>query len=226
MWRANPVFQDRSDAGCRLAVALARYKGMNAVVMALPRGGVPVGFEVAKALDADLDIILVRKIGAPGHAELGIGAVVDGRNPALVLNEEIIEEVAPDPNYIVEEEARQLAEVERLRRMYRGDDNPVDLSGRVAIIVDDGIATGGTMKAALRGLMRSKPSRRIVAAPVASSRSLEELERDADEIVCLAELSFAISAHYVDFAQTSDDEVIRLLDEAKSWRRAASFQGC
>src|SRR5256885_15728546 len=134
------LFRNRRDAGRRLAVALAPYRESRPIVLALPRGGVPVGFDVARALAAPLDILLVRKIGAPGHEELGLGAVVDGRNPQLVLNQDIVAMVAPPPGYIAAEEKRQLAEIERRRRLYR-DGDPVAVKGRLVIVVDDGIAT-------------------------------------------------------------------------------------
>src|SRR5947208_13938181 len=149
-----PLFRNRPDAGRRLGVALAPYRDGRPIVLALPRGGVPVGFEVAKALAAPLDVLLVRKIGAPGHEELGLGAVVDGHDPQLVLNEDLLQTVAPPPGYMEAEQQRQLAEVERRRRHYIGDRSPVAVEGRTVIVVDDGIATGATVKAALRGLAR------------------------------------------------------------------------
>src|SRR5438477_9733546 len=151
-----PLFRNRPDAGRRLAVALAPYRESRPIVLALPRGGVPVGFEVAKALAAPLDVLLVRKIGAPGHEELGLGAVVDGHDPQLVLNEDLVRAVAPPPGYIEAEEQRQLAEIERRRQEYVGNRTPVAVEGRTVIVVDDGIATGATVKAALRGLARNR----------------------------------------------------------------------
>ena len=214
--RLEPLFEDRRDAGRQLAAALMRYEQSRAVVLALPRGGVPTAFEVAKALAAPLDVLLVRKIGAPGHAELGLGAVVDGAEPQLVLNEEIVRRIRPPPGYIDEEMRRQLTEIERRRRRYLGDWPPVRVEGRTTIVVDDGIATGGTVRAALRGLSRIRPSRLVLAVPVAPADSLDELAAECDDIVCLAtpEPFFAVGPHYRDFNQTEDDEVVRLLAEA------------
>lgn len=210
-------FDDRRDAGRRLAQALARYRESDPVVLALPRGGVPVGFEVAKALGAPLDVLIVRKIGAPGHPELGIGAVIDGSAPHLVLNEDVIRQVRPPAAYIEDEKRRQLAEIERRRRRYVGDRSATPVAGRTAIVVDDGIATGGTVRAALRGLAGSNPARLVLAVPVAPADSLAELARDCDDIVCLAtpEPFYAVGAHYRDFTQTGDEEVVRLLAEAR-----------
>ena len=211
--RLEPLFKDRRDAGRQLAAALMRYQQSSAVVLALPRGGVPVGFEVAKALAAPLDVLLVRKIGAPGQAEFGLGAVVDGAEPQLVLNEEIVRRVRPPPGYIDEEMRRQLAEIERRRRRYLGDRPPAGVEGRIAIVVDDGIATGGTVRAALRGLSRIRPARLVLAVPVAPADSLDELAGDCDDIVCLAtpEPFFAVGHWYENFSQTSDEEVRDLL---------------
>jgi putative phosphoribosyl transferase len=220
------VFRDRRDAGCQLAAALGRFRAAAPVILALPRGGVPVAFEVAAALAAPLDILLVRKIGAPGHEELGLGAVVDGNDPQLVLNDEIVAIVAPPPGYIAAEEKRQLAEIERRRRLYRGDVPPIDASGRTVIVVDDGIATGGTVTAALRGIRRSNPRRLILAVPVAPQAALDEIARECDEIVCLAapEPFYAVGVHYADFAQTTDDEVRALLAMAKNRRAEATIE--
>src|SRR5437763_1043864 len=179
-----PLFRNRRDAGRRLAVALASYRESRPIVLALPRGGVPVGFEVAKVLAAPLDVLLVRKIGAPGQEELGLGAVVDSHDPQLVLNEDLVRAVAPPPGYIEAEEQRQLAEIERRRRHYIGDRSPVAVEGRPVIVVDDGI--GATVKAALRGLARNRPARLVLAVPVAPADTVEELSAECDELVCLA----------------------------------------
>jgi len=218
----EPLFADRRDAGRRLAAALASYRENRPVVLALPRGGVPVGFEIAKALAAPLDVLLVRKIGAPGHEELGLGAIVDGHDPQIVLNEELVRAVAPPRGYIEAEMQRQLAEIERRRRQYVGDRPPVRAEGRLVFVVDDGIATGGTVKAALRGLARHNPARLVLAVPVAPADSLEELAAECDQIVCLAtpEPFYAVGPHYRNFRQTEDDEVVQLLAEARRWSNA------
>ena len=215
----RPLFRNRRDAGRRLAAALGAYRESRPIVLALPRGGVPVGFEVAKALAAPLDVLLVRKIGAPGHEELGLGAVVDGHDPQLVLNEDIVRAIAPPPGYIDAEMQRQPAEIERRRQQYVGDRPPVAVEGRTVIVVDDGIATGATVKAALRGLARNHPARLVLAVPVAPADSVYELSAECDEVLCLAtpDPFYAVGPHYRDFRQTEDAEVVRLLDEARQW---------
>jgi putative phosphoribosyl transferase len=220
--RLAPLFEDRREAGRQLAAALVRYKDKQPVVVALPRGGVPVGFEVAKALATQLDVLLVRKIGAPGHAELGLGAVVDGQDPQLVLNQDVIRAVGPPRGYIEAEKQRQLVEIERRRRQYVGDRPPTPVEGRTVILVDDGIATGGTVKAGLRGVAQHRPARLVLAVPVAPADSLDELASECDDIVCLAtpEPFFAVGSHYRDFTQTEDAEVVRLLEEARQWSAA------
>jgi putative phosphoribosyl transferase len=214
------MFADRTDAGRRLAAALAHLRDQHPVVLALPRGGVPVGFEVAKALGAPLDVLLVRKIGAPLQPELAAGAVVDGAEPVLVRNEEVVRAYGIEEDWIEAEAARQLAEIERRRRLYCGDRPPVVVRGRTAILVDDGIATGTTVRAALRALARLGPRRRVLAVPVAPPETVARLAREADELVVLEQPEWmaAVGQFYRDFRQTEDAEVVRLLAEAARLR--------
>ena len=212
----DAIFADRREAGRLLAAELAPRHYPDPVVLALPRGGVPVGFEVALALGAPLDVLLVRKIGAHDQPELGLGAVVDGAEPQIVVDDDLIRLVAPPPGYVEQEIARQLAEIERRRQLYAGARPPVSVAGRTAIIVDDGIATGGTARAALRAIRRLSPHRLVLAVPVASEDIVHSLAQEADEVVAVAlpRRLHAVGAHYRDFTQTSDEEVIGLLDEA------------
>jgi predicted phosphoribosyltransferase len=214
--QSNEIFRDRIDAGRKLARRLLHLKESKPVVLGLPRGGVPVAFEVAAALAAPLDVVLVRKIGAPGQPELGLGAVVDGASPRLVLNEELVQLVRPGQVYLEAEEKRQLVEIERRRALYRPGRAPLSLADRVVIAVDDGIATGGTMKAVLLALRSSDVLRLVLAVPVAPPDTLQELAPFADEIVCLMspEPFYSVGSHYRDFAQTTDEEVIHLLARA------------
>ncbi|WP_173933781.1 phosphoribosyltransferase [Chelativorans sp. Marseille-P2723] len=218
------VFRDRQDAGQRLAVQLSHLKDARPVVLALPRGGVPVGLEAAKALKAPLELLLVRKLGAPGHAEYGIGAVVNGAEPQLVLNEEAISLVNPSQEYVDAEMRRQLARIKQLRQKYLSDRKPIPLSGRVVIVIDDGIATGSTVRAALKGIRRSGPSRIVLAVPVAPREAIEALREEADEVICLSNPSNfrAVGLHYENFEQTSDADVVACLDAALRWQAAAN----
>jgi len=210
------MFTDRKDAGQQLAAALKPMRLESPVVLALPRGGVPVGFELASELDAPLDIVVVRKLGAPGQHELGLGAIVDGDHPQSVLNEEIIAELEVSPEYLRSEIESELAEIRRRQELYRKGRTPISVAGRTAIVVDDGIATGGSIRAALRGVRRMNPKKLVLAVPVAPPETIESLRPEADEIVCLETpaMFFAIGEFYEDFSQTSDQEVIDLLDAA------------
>ena len=206
-------FKNRTDAGRQLAKALARYKDQRPVILALPRGGVPVAAEIAARLDAPLDLVLVRKIGVPSQPELAMGAVVDGGSPIVVRNEEVIEIVGIDEAHFNAARDRELAEIERRRQCYLGDRPRLDIAGRVAIVVDDGIATGATTRAALRSVVAQKPSKLVLAIPVGPAEAITTLRKEVDDVVCLeAHENFrAIGLYYDDFRQVGDDEVRLLL---------------
>jgi putative phosphoribosyl transferase len=210
----QPPFQDRRDAGRKLAAALMHLKADEPVVLALPRGGVPVAYEVATALHAPLDVLLVRKIGAPYSSEVGLGAVVEADHPRSVLNQRVIDQLKPPPGHIEAEAKRQIEEIARRRQLYCGNRPRIDVGGRTVIVIDDGVATGSTMKAALQALAEADPERLVFAVPVAPADTLDSLRDDADEGVCLVvpERFRAVSLCYANFEQTSDDEVRALLD--------------
>jgi putative phosphoribosyl transferase len=203
------AFTDRSDAGRKLAQALLRYKDQRPVILALLRGGVPVAAEVAAALDAPLDLVLVRKIGVPMQPELAMGAVANGGAPIVVRNDEVIVMAGIDEAEFEAVRDRELAEIERRRRLYLGNRAPADVEGHVAIVVDDGVATGATTRAALRATRIRKPSKLVLAVPVAPTDTLIALREEADDVVCLEdhEAFGAIGFYYADFRQLSDQEV-------------------
>lgn len=211
-------FTDRVEAGRRLARALLIYKDSTPVVLALPRGGVPVAAEVAATLRAPLDLILVRKIGLPGHEELAMGAVVDGGAPITVRNEDVIRTAGVSEAEFSAVRDRELAEIERRRERYLGGRGRAEIDGRTAIVIDDGIATGATMRAALRALRRRRPKLLVLAVPVAASDTLAEMRDEADAVVCLEAYDAlgAIGAYYADFRQISDAEVIAALARASA----------
>lgn len=206
-------FIDRTDAGRQLADALASYKTKNPVVLALPRGGVPVAAEVAKTLAAPLDLILVRKIGVPFQPELAMGAVVDGPAPVVVRNEDVITLSGVSENEFAAIRDRELAEIERRRKTYLGNRPHPEVAARTVIVVDDGIATGATIRAALHAVRARKPSKLILAVPVAPTDTLRRLKGESDETVCLEDYENfgAIGLFYSDFRQVSDEEVIKHL---------------
>lgn len=208
-------FKDRIQAGQLLAQRLQQYARRNdAIVLALPRGGVPVGYEIARALELPLDIILVRKLGMPGHEEFAMGAIASGG--ARFVQDDVLQAYAVPAKLVEQVVQEESAELERREKLYRGTRPMPALRGRLVILVDDGMATGSTMKAALLAVRKEQPARVIVAAPVGSPQSLEKLRQDADEIICLRtpEPFYAVGTWYEYFGQTSDEEVIRLLNAA------------
>ena len=218
------MFHDRAEAGRRLAARLAHYKGQDAVVFALPRGGVPVAEPIAAMLHAPLDLVLARKIGVPRQPELAMGAVADGGSPVVVRNEDVIAMAGVDEAEFDAAARRELAEIERRRRRYLGTRTPCEAEGRVAIVVDDGVATGATTRAALRAVRARRPKTLVLAVPVAPPDALEALQSEADETICLeihADFG-AIGYFYADFHQLDDDEVIAILDRFPSSKAQGS----
>jgi putative phosphoribosyl transferase len=209
------MFSNRRSAGRQLGERLQHLRPEKPVVLALPRGGVPVGFEIAERLDAPLDVALVRKIGVPWQPELALGAVGDGAEPHVIINEALAADLAIDESYIARETARQLKEIERGRRIYLGDRPPVPFASRTVIIVDDGIATGSTVRAALRAVSKAGAGRIVLAVPVAPEDTIERLRAEVDEIVCVSSPSpfIAVGAHYDEFPQLTDADVVALLEE-------------
>jgi putative phosphoribosyl transferase len=208
-------FRDRAEAGRLLAELLQGYAGRDdVVVLALPRGGVPVGYEVAKALGAPLDVFAVRKLGVPGREELAMGAISSGGQ--LVLDRHLISSLGISKGEIQRAVAAELRELERREAAYRGGRSPPELTGKTVILVDDGLATGSTMRAAAHAVRERLPARVVVAVPVAAAQTCDEFRDDVDEIVCaLTPRRFhAVGVWYEDFSQTSDEEVRELLAQA------------
>jgi len=208
-------FRDRIDAGRQLAKRLSRFADRSdVVVLALPRGGVPVGYEVARALHAPLDVFLVRKLGLPGHEELAMGAIATGG--VRVVNDEVVRRLGVPEAMIDEVAAEELKELKRRERSYRADRSAPNVKDRTVILVDDGLATGSTMRAAVAALRRLHPAWIVVAVPVGAADTCATLAEEADEVVCVSmpEPFYAVGSWYEDFGQTSDDEVRALLDAA------------
>ncbi len=212
------IFKDRTDAGRVLARELSHLEGReNMVVLALPRGGVPVGFEVAKKLDAPLDVFIVRKLGVPGHEELAMGAIASGG--VIVLNEEVIWRLNIPRQIIDEVIQEERRELERRELAYRDGRTPIDVRGKIAILVDDGLATGASMKAAVQSLKAREPDRIIVAVPVAAPEICASFRELVDMVECVEtpEPFFGVGAWYEDFSQTSDEEVRNLLEQSREF---------
>src|SRR2546421_462828 len=219
------TYRDRTEAGRHLAAQLTDYANRpDVLVLALPRGGVPVAYEVAKALRAPLDIFLVRKLGVPGHEELAMGAIATGG--VRVLNEDVMRHISIPDAAIDAVAAREQRELERRERLYRGDRPAPDVKGKTVLLVDDGLATGSTMRAAAAALRRQQPARIVVAVPVSAVQTCDEYRMGVDEIICAItpEPFHAVGMWYADFSQTSDEEVRDLLARAADEHTAAQRQ--
>ena len=220
MSRDSRKFRDRTEAGRLLGKAIAEKDYPDPVVLALPRGGIPIAIEVARALAAPMDLILVRKIGVPSQPELAAGAIVDGGEPETIYNDDVIAITGLTRNHVDEIGKRQLEEIERRRALYLKDRPAVPVAGRTAIIVDDGIATGATARAALHAMRRKQAQQVVLAVPVGPTDTLASFAGEADEVICLSEPTpfYAIGIHYLDFRQLDDDDVIDLMAEADRLR--------
>jgi putative phosphoribosyl transferase len=208
-------YKDRREAGQALATRLQSYAGRDdVVVLSLPRGGVPVGYEVARALAAPLDVYIVRKLGVPGHPELAMGAIASG--DVAVINEPVVRGLQIPPQVIDQVAARERVELDRREKEYRGEHPPVPVAGRTVILVDDGLATGSTMRAAAEALRQLGPQQIVVAVPVAAQETCDEFRNEVDDVVCLLtpEPFYAVGLWYENFSQTTDEEVWELLDRA------------
>lgn len=227
MGAAMTRFRDRRDAGRRLAGRLRAHVGEDAVVLALPRGGVPVAAEIAEALVAELDVLLVRKLGLPSEPELAMGAIADAPEPVIVRNETEIRAAHVSPAEFEAVREREQAELARRRRLYVGDRRHARVAGRTVILVDDGIATGATVRAAIMALRRLGPARLILAVPVAAPDTVDRLRGEVDELVCLeTPRPFgSIGAFYDDFAQVSDEVVIATLARSGPSSAGTSDEG-
>jgi putative phosphoribosyl transferase len=214
------IFQDRTEAGYVLARKLKKYANRaDVMVLALPRGGVPVGYAVAHELNAPLDIFAVRKLGVPGYEELAMGAIASGG--VRVLNEDLLEQINVSRDAIDRVARQEQVELERRERLYRGDRPPLNLRNQIIILIDDGLATGSTMRAAVRALRTLQPARIVVAVPVGPSSTCAELLAEADEVVCAAipEAFGGVGRWYRDFRQITDEEVRELLERANKFIR-------
>ena len=222
MQQVDLNFKDRVDAGQILANKLSKYADQKPVVLGLPRGGVPVAFEVAKALKAPMDVYIVRKLGVPGHEELAMGAIATG--DVCVLNEAVIEALQISDTEIETETRKEKEELKRREHLYRGGRPPFDVTSRTVLLIDDGIATGSTIKEAIAALKKQKAGRIIIGVPVAPPSTIEELRKEVDEVVCVStpEFFIAISLWYDEFPQTTDDEVRELPEKAEMKKLAAS----
>jgi len=209
----KPLLSTREEAGRLLAQRLMSHRGRSVVVLALPRGGVPVAAEIARALSAPLDLLFVRKIGMPWQRELAYAAVVDGNPPVVVINEEVARIEPMSDSELAEATREEIAEIQRRREVYMAGRAPLDVTGREVIMVDDGLATGTTAKAALEALRRRHPSRLVLAVPVAPEDTVREISGMVDEIVCLGtpDPFHSIGLHYEDFHQLEDEEVLAIL---------------
>jgi putative phosphoribosyl transferase len=216
------AYHDRADGGRVLATHLTQYKGRDVLVLGVPRGGVPVAAEVAKSLDAELDVIVARKLGAPGQPEFAIGAVT--ANGGKYLNEEVVRGLPVSDEYLRRVTEAEMAEAHRREQKFRAGRPAARVKDRVVIIVDDGLATGATMRAAVRSVRSREPAKLVVAVPVGSREACDALRREADEVVCPSqpEAFWAVGFHYRDFEPTLDDEVVDILEEHARARAAGS----